>query len=309
MQRVPLDRLIVSHNQEDQRIHPYYDGMVTEEHGLPLDVYYEIIWKKRLGFSNWHWHEKIQILLAIQGDMAVMLTDQKFELHPGEGLIMNAGQLHRVIPRQQKSGILVCLNLGPSALGLRSGSYMDRNFVEPYTKNPEFTAVHLHPLIPWCKKLMDEVQGAYLIKRGGETAYEVDLMSVMYRIWSLFIKNVTFTKAKKSTSARHQSITKTLMGFIKAHYHENFAITDLAAFTSYSGSECCRIFKETVHETIYQFLNKYRLEKAAVLLRNTELPVSAVAQRTGFSSTSYFIKCFKLQTMRTPLQFRKELHK
>lgn len=45
MQRVPLDRLIVSHNQEDQRIHPYYDGMVTEEHGLPLDVYYEIIWK------------------------------------------------------------------------------------------------------------------------------------------------------------------------------------------------------------------------------------------------------------------------
>lgn len=58
MQRVPLDRLIVSHNQEDQRIHPYYDGMVTEEHGLPLDVYYEIIWKKRLGFSNWHWHEK-----------------------------------------------------------------------------------------------------------------------------------------------------------------------------------------------------------------------------------------------------------
>ena len=44
-----------------------------------------------------------------------MLTDQKFELHPGEGLIMNAGQLHRVIPRQQKSGILVCLNLSPSA--------------------------------------------------------------------------------------------------------------------------------------------------------------------------------------------------
>ncbi|MFR9128158.1 MAG: hypothetical protein ACLVLA_12200 [Acidaminococcus intestini] len=72
----------------------------------------------------------------------------------------------------------------------------------------------------------------------------MDLMSVMYRIWSLFIKNVTFTKAKKSTSARHQSITKTLMGFIKAHYHENFAITDLAAFTSYSGSECCRIFKK-----------------------------------------------------------------
>ena len=94
----------------------------------PLTFITKSFGKKRLGFSNWHWHEKIQILLAIQGDMAVMLTDQKFELHPGEGLIMNAGQLHRVIPRQQKSGILVCLNLSPSALGLRSGSYMDRNF-------------------------------------------------------------------------------------------------------------------------------------------------------------------------------------
>lgn len=67
--------------------------------------------------------------------MAVMLTDQKFELHPGEGLIMNAGQLHRVIPRQQKSGILVCLNLSPSALGLRSGSYMDRNLLSPIQKS------------------------------------------------------------------------------------------------------------------------------------------------------------------------------
>lgn len=36
MQRVPLDRLIVSHNQEDQRIHPYYDGMVTEGMDCPL---------------------------------------------------------------------------------------------------------------------------------------------------------------------------------------------------------------------------------------------------------------------------------
>ena len=68
MQRVPLDRLIVSHNQEDQTDPSLRTmGWSRRSHGLPLDVYYEIIWKKRLGFSNWHWHEKIQILLAIQG--------------------------------------------------------------------------------------------------------------------------------------------------------------------------------------------------------------------------------------------------
>ena len=32
MQRVPLDRLIVSKKKEKQRIHTYYDGMVTEEY-------------------------------------------------------------------------------------------------------------------------------------------------------------------------------------------------------------------------------------------------------------------------------------
>jgi AraC-like DNA-binding protein len=43
-----------------------------------------------------------------------------------------------------------------------------------------------------------------------------------------------------------------------------------------------------------------RLKKAAVLLAETELPVTRVAMDTGFSTTSYFIQRFKDYQGTTP---------
>ena len=44
--------------------------------------------------------------------------------------------------------------------------------------------------------------------------------------------------------------------------------------------------------TVSQFINHVRLKKALDILRHTNATVSDVAFQTGFSSTSYFIKCF-----------------
>ena len=66
------------------------------------------------------------------------------------------------------------------------------------------------------------------------------------------------------------------------------------------------MFRRVTGETIFSYLNSYRLEQGAVLLRSTALPVTAVAYETGFCSASYFIKQFKKLFSVTPLQYRAE---
>ena len=44
---------------------------------------------------------------------------------------------------------------------------------------------------------------------------------------------------------------------------------DIAAAVSFSASECCRMFRRVTGETIFSYLNSYRLEQGAVLLRST----------------------------------------
>lgn len=54
------------------------------------------------------------------------------------------------------------------------------------------------------------------------------------------------------------------------------------------------------------FIRNVRLKKAAELLSESKLPITEIAEETGFNSTSYFAKCFHEIYGQTPSQYRTE---
>ena len=50
-----------------------------------------------------------------------------------------------------------------------------------------------------------------------------------------------------------------------------------------------------------------RLERARYLLENTDLPISQVADNSGFSCSTHLIRCFGKHFNTTPAQYRKNL--
>jgi len=65
-------------------------------------------------------------------------------------------------------------------------------------------------------------------------------------------------------------------------------------------------FKKIYGTTIPRFHMQKRLEKAALLIRSTELPFSIIAQKCGFKDHSHFSKNFRRQYGQTPSVYRKE---
>ncbi|MNO05578.1 Arabinose operon regulatory protein [compost metagenome] len=57
--------------------------------------------------------------------------------------------------------------------------------------------------------------------------------------------------------------------------------------------------------TPMEYLTDYRLEQAKLLLLKTEIPVAAVAERTGFENTAYFSRRFTSKVGISPLRYRK----
>ena len=72
----------------------------------------------------------------------------------------------------------------------------------------------------------------------------------------------------------------------------------------YSYGHLCRIFRKEYGISPVGYVNAIRIERAKLLLRDTELTVSEIALRTGFDSLSYFSRRFRQITGQCPTAFR-----
>ena len=99
---------------------------------------------------------------------------------------------------------------------------------------------------------------------------------------------------------------KLLLGYIEEHYGERITVEDGAALCFYSNSHFMKFFKRYMGMPFTQYLNDFRLEKAAGLLRTTLLPVTDVAQQCGFDNISYFNRLFRKKYHGTPGAYRKD---
>ena len=99
--------------------------------------------------------------------------------------------------------------------------------------------------------------------------------------------------------------TKQILRYIAAHYAEDITLEDLAQSAHCSKSACLRAFRLLMKTTPYKYLIEYRLEQAALLLRQTQTPIGEIAEAVGFHQFSLFGKSFKRMTGQTPKEYRK----
>ncbi|WP_242131223.1 helix-turn-helix domain-containing protein [Aestuariivivens marinum] len=85
-----------------------------------------------------------------------------------------------------------------------------------------------------------------------------------------------------------------LNGILDANYHnENFGVTELSLAMGVSRSQLHRKLHQIKNTSTSEFIKLFRLEKAYNLLKDDVSSVSEIAYAVGFSSPSYFSKCFQ----------------
>lgn len=97
-----------------------------------------------------------------------------------------------------------------------------------------------------------------------------------------------------SSHIQENDFLSKLTEIITAHIsNEKFGVSELAAEIGMSRSNLLRKVQKLTKLSVSQFIRQVRLQAAMELLRQTSSNVSEVSFQVGFSSTSYFIKCFK----------------
>lgn len=86
-------------------------------------------------------------------------------------------------------------------------------------------------------------------------------------------------------------------------------VEDLGRDMGMSRVQLYRKLKSLTNYSPNELLRQMRLKKAASLLASSELSVAEIAYEVGFSSPSYFTKCYKEQFGESPTDFLKRTHK
>ena len=104
-------------------------------------------------------------------------------------------------------------------------------------------------------------------------------------------------------TARHY---KCVLDFMANNFGHSIQIEDLAREVGMSQSHFSRMFKQVIGDTPYQFLMRYRVERAAEMLTNTEKPLLDIALGCGFSDQAHLTRVFKQVNGVTPRVWRRQ---
>jgi AraC-like DNA-binding protein/mannose-6-phosphate isomerase-like protein (cupin superfamily) len=84
----------------------------------------------------------------------------------------------------------------------------------------------------------------------------------------------------------------------------SLSVASLAGLLSCSADYLSHRFRECAGQGLVEYIHELRMERAADLLRSTELSSKEVAWACGFSNHSYFIRVFRRRYAASPLEYR-----
>jgi AraC-like DNA-binding protein/ligand-binding sensor protein len=105
---------------------------------------------------------------------------------------------------------------------------------------------------------------------------------------------------------RHASALRKAERFIWANYTRRISLGEIAAASGLSPAYFSTIFKQEMGENLSAYLNRLRVEKAAMMLTETELSLAQIAEICGFENRSWFSRIFKHHAGISPGKYREK---
>ncbi len=103
----------------------------------------------------------------------------------------------------------------------------------------------------------------------------------------------------------YTALMREAIEFIHSQYGENILVSDISAQVYLSPSYFANLFRTLTGYTVKNYLNRYRLYRAAAALKESDKRIIEIAFECGFSSQQAFTKSFSLLYGTSPAQFRR----
>ncbi len=270
------------------------------------DSFFIGIFQDNLEKSTWHYHNNFEISFITEGSGKRIVADSITDFHPGDLVFIGCNLPHVWIAEKDartsahRTLEMVYLQftskvLSPGLFSIPEFSNV-RRAVELSERGIQITGQTLNEVseimlqLPYLKEFERMLNFLKMLDIIGKSATNIQLASKEYL-------NIKFSAANRRIQSIHE--------FLMSNYREEVNLQDIATMVNMAEGSLCRYFKMKMGMTLFEYLNKLKIELACKMLMDEDLSVNEVCLDSGYNNLSHFNKQFKKHTGISPSDYRK----
>lgn len=277
-----------------------------KQHGneqFPFLVSYQKLSEYESGSFMWHWHPEIEITYVQKGTMCYKVNHMVYHLKEGDIVFNNSGALHSGTMENQKDCAYIPVTFDSRLIYGFFQSTVNSKYVDPVIQDSMLPAICIDQSEPWHKPFREYLLRIIDLDKKKPDFYELDITICLQSMWRLLLEHITYEpQASRENSLEYDRIKK-ILSYIEENYQNKITLNDIAGHIHLCESECTRLFKRHMNTTLFAFLQEYRIERSLEFLQDDQ-PVSAVADKAGFSDPNYYSKVFAKIKGCSPREYR-----
>jgi AraC family transcriptional regulator of arabinose operon len=227
----------------------------------------------------------------------------------------SAGQIEIRTERGQQTYVSPVLALIPPHCSYTERATGDGHWTELYTIFEPLP--HWHNLLDWPQSecglgilylsdspVADEIHDALQVALNFQLSARANRRHLVVNALEKALLLLDEINPKRGHSQRDERI-ESVLEFVASHYQEPLDLETLARCAFLSPSRFSHLFKQQTRQSPLQFLENYRLERAAEKLLRSSDAIEHISNEVGFNNAFHFSTRFRRRFGQAPSHYRR----
>lgn len=254
-----------------------------------------------------HWHEVVEVVYVLDGSLRVGVNSEIYTMNPKDILLITGGDVHYFVPEPKRVNRLILhfdVAFFESAFPSAKKSRFSRVILTAKDDVTQDSGQSVHKL------LEEQILAIIEENHTQHDAYRIAMRARLFDILVILARLVPMQAYSPQERNRHLNRLgrlENVFKYVDENYSSSITLQDIASVANFSEYYFTRFFKEATGMTFGRYINNYRVEKAAQLLKDTDDTITEVVFKSGFGSIKTFNRVFRQTKGCSPSAYKKTL--
>ena len=255
-------------------------------------------------FIHYHWHDEFEIICIEKGLFVIHVNGVAYSAKEGDFFFVNSQEIHQIAALTPVSSHHAIV-FDPKIIRFEWHDASNQKYITPLIKGRVKYPTYIEGADVKAA-IVSEIYNAVRAYHDAKPSWSIVVKAALLNIIAILIDHEVMINVDSFVEKDNEKamIAKTVMTYVQKNYMNKITLDELAGLANLSTPYFCKFFKSMFEKTAVEYINEYRIEKACLLLMQTDDKVIDIAFSVGFENFSYFIRKFKAIKGITPTDYR-----